>query len=66
MTRLSQRLVNHYPRKFLWWMECDNCNRVGGDPKWSCDDLELEAFRDQGWRCGDFDTCPECLKLETP
>ncbi len=66
--RLAQELVNHYPRKLIWWMQCDVCQKVGSDPAWSHDGLPLSKFRADGWRCrekqGPLDTCPDCLRKE--
>lgn len=61
MTLLSQTLTNSYPRKLIWWIDCDGCHTVGSDPKWSDRDLPLEDFRAKGWECGHFDLCPTCV-----
>ncbi|MCW2287009.1 hypothetical protein EDF60_1660 [Leucobacter luti] len=65
--RLSQLLVNEYPRRLIWWMECDVCRKTRSAPAWSQDDLPLSKFRDAGWRCRmehPMDTCPDCLRKE--
>lgn len=64
--RQAQRLVNEYPRRLVWWMECDVCRTVGA-PAWSQNDLPLVKFRELGWRCRNehpMDTCPKCLRKE--
>lgn len=61
MTRLSQTLTHSYPRKLIWWMDCDGCNTVGSDPKWSQHDLPLDDFRAKGWVIDHFDLCPACV-----
>lgn len=65
--RLSQLLVNEYPRRLIWWMECDVCKEISGPPAWGHDDLPLSMFRELGWRCRNehpMDTCPGCLRKE--
>ncbi|PYY63634.1 hypothetical protein DEJ30_12025 [Curtobacterium sp. MCPF17_003] len=62
MTRLSQELNNHYPRKLIWWMECDFCQQTRSRPAWDQRDLPLDEFRAAGWECGNQrDKCPACL-----
>lgn len=65
MTRLSVQLRKDYPRRLIWWMECDRCQVTRSRPAWSADDLPLDEFRLAGWRCEYADTCPACLALET-
>ena len=62
MTRLAIELPNAYPRKFVWFMECDKCRTTRSNPAWSHDDLPLGGFRLLGWQCGDqTDSCPKCV-----
>jgi hypothetical protein len=64
MTRLSIELPQAYPRKFVWWMQCDVCDTTRSAPAWRQDDLPLSMFTTQGWECGRLkDTCPACIKL---
>lgn len=60
MTRMSQELKNHHPQRNIWWMECDGCGAVGGAPAWMHDDITLDSYREQGWKCDYFDYCPKC------
>ena len=62
MTRLSLELPNAYPRKFIWWMECDICQETRSNPTWMQKDLPLTDFMALGWECGkQIDKCPACL-----
>jgi hypothetical protein len=62
MTRIAVELPRHYPRKFVWFMECDKCETTRSKPAWDQSDLPLEGFRLLGWDCGPTqDTCPNCL-----
>lgn len=66
MTRLSLELPKHYPRKFIWWMECDRCQETRSQPAWLVKDLPLEGFRLLGWECGNkSDLCPACKAKES-
>ena len=62
--RMSQELKNHYPQRLVWWMECDGCHKVSGNPVWEQKDISLESYREQGWSSEYFDYCPECVALK--
>lgn len=66
MTRLSLKLTNDYPRKYLWWMQCDTCS-LASKPAWSIIDLPITEFRAAGWTCtsNGTDTCPTCTQKDT-
>ena len=67
MTRLSLELSNAYPRKFIWWMECDICRETRSNPAWMQKDLPLTDFGALGWYCGQkIDKCPACRATPTP
>ena len=66
MTRLAIDLPHAYPRKFVWFMECDKCRTTVSDPAWSQDDLPLSKFRALGWDCYGYDTCPKCVSQRVP
>lgn len=63
MTRLAIELPNGYPRRFLWWMECDSCETTRSAPAWRQEDLPLSMFTELGWECGSqTDRCPKCIE----
>jgi hypothetical protein len=60
--RYAAELPNGYPRKRVWWMECDTCG-AQSRPAWMHDDLPLSDFRALGWECGNTaDRCPKCIR----
>lgn len=65
--RLSIELPNGYPRRFVWWMECDVCRVTRSAPAWQQQDLPLSKFEALGWMCEKTrDTCPDCLAIMRP
>lgn len=65
MTRIAVELPRHYPRKFVWFLECDICQETRSKPAWDQRELPLDGFRLLGWECGSIrDKCPSCLHKE--
>ena len=61
MTRMSIEMPGRYPRRFLWWFQCDRCE-VPQEPSWTQTEIDLQKFADEGWAIGKrYDTCPACL-----
>jgi hypothetical protein len=63
LMRLAVTLPNQYPRKLVWWMECDTCHETRSRPAWTDEDLPLGDFMAVGWECGETaDKCPKCIQ----